>query len=184
MNPNRSLRSPVAKRIAGLFIVLIFASSFLACSKETKEQPETVEPKPAAPPPEMAAPVPPVPPPPPLTPEPQVAATEPTKTAETEPPPPEPAKPVEPIAKAVAPGGAWTVQVGSFVQKENASRMLARLQGNRYQAYVVEAIVDGKTHYRVRVGRFATEKEAQALAKTVKTKEGLSDAFVVRQASG
>ncbi len=185
MNPsNRALRSAVARRIAGLLIVLIFASSLLACTKESNEQPETVEPKPVAPPPDMAAPVPPVPPPPAVAPEPQVASTEPQKAVEPLPPPPEPAKPVKQIAEPVAVDGKWTVQVGSFIQKDNASRMLRTLQSKGYQAYVIEAIVDGKTHHRLRVGRFASEQEARALEKNFESKEGFSDAFVVRQAAG
>ena len=165
MNPtNRSIRSAVANRFTGLLIALAFGLALLACTKEAKEQPEIVEPKPEVPPPEMAAPVPPVPPPPPVAPEPQVASTEPTKA-------PEP----------IAPGDEWTIQVGSFTRKENASRLLASLQSKGYQAYVVEAIAGGKTHYRVRVGRLATEKEARALEQTIETKEGLSNAYAVKQ---
>jgi cell division septation protein DedD len=153
-------------------LALILASSLLACSKESKDESQTAEPQPAAPAEQPAASVEPRSP----TPS-EPAQAEPSKS-------PEPAKPVERTTESAATGGEWTVQIGSYAHGSNASNLVKKLRDKGYQAYAVEAVTGGRTVNRVHVGRFATQHEARALAKTVESKEGFSGAFVLRQSGG
>ena len=58
----------------------------------------------------------------------------------------------------------FTVQVGSFLDKERAIRLMEELKARDQYAYTVEtASPDGKTFYRVRVGQMTSLGDAQAL---------------------
>lgn len=59
-------------------------------------------------------------------------------------------------------GGDYTIQVSSWASKGKADAEAARLSGGGYSAYVEQGMVGGTNWYRVRVGRYATEKEAKA----------------------
>ncbi len=66
-------------------------------------------------------------------------------------------------AKDVAPKAKrrFTLQVGSFQDKEEADTFFRGLSGSTYKPYMVEADVPGKGKYfRVRVGGYATYDEA------------------------
>lgn len=77
------------------------------------------------------------------------------------------------------PKGQWSVQVRSFPDETDSLNLGKKLQEKGYDARVVAAQVRGQTWYRVRVGQSASKEEAQALLKTLKSKEGFSDAFLV-----
>lgn len=80
-------------------------------------------------------------------------------------PPPAPVE--EPRATVVAAGeGVYTVQVSSWQSRRNAEADAARFQGQGHEVYIQRANIPekGGIWYRVRVGRFATREEAQALA--------------------
>jgi len=47
---------------------------------------------------------------------------------------------------------AWIVQVASFGKRENADKLMKRLQAKKLSAFVEQASVDRKTVFRVRVG--------------------------------
>ncbi len=68
-------------------------------------------------------------------------------------------KPVKPpIVGAV---GKFTIQVGSFLKKEDADQVALRLNEHGHSAYVVAAdIVDKGTWYRVRVGKYQDRPSA------------------------
>lgn len=57
--------------------------------------------------------------------------------------------------------GKFTVQVASYITKEDAEKKSSELQGKGFNAFIVPAQVKGKNYYRVSVGLFATEKEAK-----------------------
>jgi DedD protein len=78
-------------------------------------------------------------------------------------PPPAPKAP----ASAPAPGGGgkWVVQVGTFGQKDNANRLVTKLGGGGFNAFVSPTTRDGKTLYRVRVGPAGTRDAAGEVAK-------------------
>lgn len=99
-------------------------------------------------------------------------AAEPAKPKD---PPPVAASPppVAPVAPPVAPatGVKLVIQVASVQDSKAAEQMVAKLQAQGMQAYVVTGEVAGKgTWYRVRVGNFATRAEAtEALNRMAQT---------------
>jgi cell division septation protein DedD len=89
---------------------------------------------------------------------------------------PPPAKPVEtPAAKAAAPvaaaavagksaaAGELTIQVAALKERDEAERIVKRLQARGYDAYVAEPTA-GTAMFRVRVGHFADRSQADAVA--------------------
>lgn len=57
--------------------------------------------------------------------------------------------------------GKFTVQVAAYTEEAEAQKMASDLKNKGYSAFYVPANVKGKTYYRVSVGQFATQKEAQ-----------------------
>lgn len=82
------------------------------------------------------------------------------------------------VASAARRGSAWTVQVGAGIKKEVVVRQVARTKARGYKAYMVETERDGQTWYRVRVGRFATRGEAEALRGILASREGYRSSFI------
>ena len=70
-------------------------------------------------------------------------------------------------------GGKYGVQVGAFSEQNRAEGLVKRLKNDGYDAYIMTINIEGKQFHRVRVGRLATEIEAQKLAKRLKDKEKL-----------
>ena len=54
----------------------------------------------------------------------------------------------------------FTVQVGAFVGKANASKLQAELRRRGHEAEVTEGDAQGKIFHRVRVGHYSTRQEA------------------------
>lgn len=64
-------------------------------------------------------------------------------------------------------GRAYSVQVAAYNVKSQADAMVARLKKNGY-----EARVDGKAApFRVRIGKYATQSQAAAVQRSLKTKQ-------------
>lgn len=82
------------------------------------------------------------------------------------------------VASAARRGSAWTVQVGAGIKKELVIEQVARTRAKGYEAYMVETERDGQTWYRVRVGRFATRSEAEALRGILASREGYRSPFI------
>jgi septal ring-binding cell division protein DamX/nucleoid DNA-binding protein len=61
-------------------------------------------------------------------------------------------------------GGKYTVQVSSWMTPSKANEEVNRLSTAGFDAFVEDGNVSGEKWYRVRVGRYATEKEAAAAA--------------------
>ncbi len=57
----------------------------------------------------------------------------------------------------------YCVQVGSFVNPNNANRLRDKMISKGYDAYVQEADASGAKSYRVKVGRLKTRNEAASL---------------------
>jgi DedD protein len=113
-----------------------------------------------------------------IQPEPQ-----PTRTAEqpVQPPPrpaPPPAEPPPQPATAGA-NGAWTVQVGSFSQADNAQALQRRLASEGFEAYVSRVATDAGTMHRVRVGPVPERGTADGLQARLRA-AGHAQARVVR----
>ncbi len=61
----------------------------------------------------------------------------------------------------------YTVQVGSFRNKENAEKKLVELKMKGFDARIVEAVVMDKIYYRVWIGEFETMEQANSLAAKI-----------------
>jgi general secretion pathway protein D len=81
--------------------------------------------------------------------------------------------------KTPAEGGPWAVQVKSDPDERTSSNLAKKLIDRGYDAYIVKTTVNGQTWHRVRVGRFASLKEAKELQAILKSNEGFSEAFAV-----
>lgn len=79
-------------------------------------------------------------------------------------PPPQVASSPRPAAAVVAPGQGYTVQVGAFSRRDNAQKMLTRLQGKYSDGRIVDAASSGSTVYRVLSGLFASKADADRRA--------------------
>lgn len=71
-------------------------------------------------------------------------------------------------------GGGWSVQAGSFISKDNASRLARELEGRGYAGVKLsEYRTSAQVYYRVRVGA-SDESSARALARRL-----YADGYVV-----
>jgi rare lipoprotein A len=75
--------------------------------------------------------------------------------------------------------GAFAVQIGAFLQPENADKLKAQLEQTHPPVSVVKFDSPKGMFYRVRVGRVPTEEEAQDLATKLHNEQGYTT-FVVR----
>ena len=76
--------------------------------------------------------------------------------------------------------GGWTVQVGTFLARENAVHLVATLKSHGFTAGIVEASSNGHKLYRVRVGNERERSGAQKLLLRLKA-AGQKGAEVVRR---
>lgn len=87
---------------------------------------------------------------------------------------------VAPASRAADGGKPWSVQIAASTEKDVAAMMAQRLTAKGYEGFVVGAEVNGKTWYRVRVGRLMAREEAEKLRQLLGAKEGLHGAYVAR----
>lgn len=113
-----------------------------------------------------AQPTQPPPRPAPATSEPPAAAPAPQPTPQSAPP-------------QAADEGAWTVQVGSFSQADNAQALQRRLASEGFDAFVSRVVTDAGTMHRVRVGP-VPERDAAERQLTRLRAAGHAGARVVR----
>jgi cell division septation protein DedD len=74
----------------------------------------------------------------------------------------------------------WSVQVAASVEKDVATMMAQRLSAKGNEVYLVATEVNGKTWYRVRVGRLTARADAEQLRQELGTNEGLHGAYLAR----
>ncbi len=74
----------------------------------------------------------------------------------------------------------WSVQVKAFARQRDASTLTKRLKDKGYDAYVVSIQIKDRTWYRVRIGRLATQRDAQGLLLKLKRKEKYTRAIITR----
>jgi len=58
----------------------------------------------------------------------------------------------------------YTVQVGSYRNRNNAEKHATEMKGKEFDVQIVEALVKGNTYYRVWVGKFPNIEEAKAFS--------------------
>jgi cell division septation protein DedD len=77
-------------------------------------------------------------------------------------------------------GDSWFVQVGSYPEQKTAERIAKKLSDKGYDTIVVAADIQGKKHYRVRVGRLASRADAEKLQRVLRDRENLPRTIVAR----
>ena len=83
---------------------------------------------------------------------------------------------VEPARPELKP--AWTVQLGSFTQIENAKELKHTLQKNQFRAYMKKAQTENGINYRVFVGPEIRQSDANSVAQKLQKEFGLSGLVV------
>ncbi|MBI5187942.1 MAG: septal ring lytic transglycosylase RlpA family protein [Nitrospirae bacterium] len=63
--------------------------------------------------------------------------------------------------------GPFTIQVGSFKELSNATRLKTALELKYSKVYITETEIDGIRYYRVRIGKFNIKDDAFRLAKNL-----------------
>jgi cell division protein FtsN len=99
-----------------------------------------------------------------------VDPTEALKAAISKPAPKPPPKPAAPASRA----SGYSVQVAAFSAKGEADKLASSLSSRGYSARVDGSVAP----FRVRIGRYSTEKEAENALRKIKPK--FMDAFVAR----
>ncbi len=72
----------------------------------------------------------------------------------------------ETISKAFK-SAAWVVQVASFSNESNATKLVDKLKQNQFKAYRRKVVSNGKTVYRVFVGPYIDKTKAQKAAPAI-----------------
>lgn len=70
------------------------------------------------------------------------------------------------------------IQVGSFAELPNAHALLAQLELDRYNARLVKGLYKGQPIYRVQVGYYQTEEQAQDIASRLARQYALEPVIV------
>lgn len=84
---------------------------------------------------------------------------------------PEAAPAEEPREQYIPPTGpGYTIQVASGTNESYAKYLADKYVNRGYQAYVDEAIVNGVSVYRIRIGKYGTTAEARQVGEEIKDK--------------
>ena len=84
-------------------------------------------------------------------------------------PAPPPPPPVRIKAPEAAPVTGWSIQLGSFVSRDNAQRLVRELKKAGFAAFIAEGSSRSGKLYRVRVGPAADRAAAAALAAKLRS---------------
>jgi cell division septation protein DedD len=99
-------------------------------------------------------------------------AAEPAAPAKAAPTPtPAPARAAVPEAPAEPRGPGLAIQVTAVKERADADQIANRLIGKGYKAYVVAPAAGTPAVYRVRVGKFKEQREAESVAERLKKQE-------------
>jgi cell division septation protein DedD len=71
----------------------------------------------------------------------------------------------------------WRAQVNAYPDERSAKQIVDRLKNKGYNAYVTEVQNNGKTWFRVSVGKYSSRGEADKIVEALKTKENFPKAF-------
>lgn len=72
----------------------------------------------------------------------------------------------------------WVVQVRSTPDKPAADALQAALALDGFPAFTTSVEVDGRTYYRVRVGRYGARSEAETVERALRQRADIEDAWV------
>lgn len=70
--------------------------------------------------------------------------------------------------KKLKESGYYTVQLGSFKKRSNASKLYRKFKKRGYSAYIIESKENGKKLYKVRIGKFKSSSKAKAFVAKLK----------------
>ncbi|MDR3355748.1 MAG: SPOR domain-containing protein [Spirochaetaceae bacterium] len=121
-------------------------------------------------------------------------AAPPAAAAASSPVSPPPAEPVAHAVPAAPPSGgakaakpapkpAWWVQTNSYSKKAYADKAKEFLASKGITSVVTNGNVGGKTYYRVRVGPYTSQSEADYWLSLIKTIEGMENSLVWKSSS-
>jgi cell division protein FtsN len=89
------------------------------------------------------------------------------------------AKPAtSPAAKKDLSASTWSVQISATKDQSAAQLLQNKLKNKGFDAFIVEAEINSAQWYRVRVGRFSTNQEAEKARQDLQSKENVANAFV------
>lgn len=74
----------------------------------------------------------------------------------------------------------WAVHIASYASKEEALSMVKKLKRSKYKAYMTEFSLSGKQWYRVRVGFYASYREAKAAGQKISGSYSISGVWPVK----
>jgi DedD protein len=83
-----------------------------------------------------------------------------------------------PTRPKVQPKLVWWVQTNSYSNKSFADRSKELLAGKGIASVITNAVVGGKTYYRVRVGPYTSRSEADYWLSLIKTIEGMENSQI------
>ena len=95
-------------------------------------------------------------------------------------------KPVGPVTlptptpAAIDAKNGWAVQLRSSVDRQLTESLVQRLKDKGMEPYVTDGVVNGQTWYRVRLGRFDSQAEAEALRQKMAADSEFRNAFVTK----
>ena len=82
------------------------------------------------------------------------------------------------VVGAPGSGKNWRAQVNAYPDERSAKLIADRLKSKGYNAYVSDVQNQGKTWYRVSVGRYTSRDEADKTLEALRNKENFPKAFV------
>jgi DedD protein len=86
-------------------------------------------------------------------------------------------------AESAKPGPSWWVQTNSYSKKAYADNAKKFLETKGITSIVTNGTVGGRTYYRVRVGPYASQAEADYWLSLIKTIEGMENSLVWKSSS-
>lgn len=88
------------------------------------------------------------------------------------------ARPLAQAAQPATPPNSWSVQIASTQDQPAAQSLQGQLKAKGYDVFIVEAEINSRRWFRVRVGQLQTQQEANLLREALAAKENFSAAFV------
>lgn len=72
----------------------------------------------------------------------------------------------------------WVIQVKSSPDRDTVDQLQEALARSGFPAFVIAAEIEGTTYYRVRVGRYRTEEDAQEVARALARRDDVEQTWV------
>jgi cell division septation protein DedD len=83
------------------------------------------------------------------------------------------------VARKPAPGGAFSLQLGSFRSLDNARRLVGRVENLGYAPVLESVVIGGETHHRVVLRGLPDRAEAASVGERLRSELGIT--YLIRQ---